>query len=252
MSLFNWMGLFATIALSTPIIMLLLSRLAWYRSFPALFFYYVLVSSYIIMLLGYVNVDTTFMKRLGIINNLLDAPLMLLFLVYFGKTAFFRRKMVLVAGGFMIFEAVVLGLYGFNTKATTIILAPGLILVLTISLLFFVHQVKIAVVYHKAIGKAIMVAALLFAYAGYCFVYVVYYLIQPVYKHDAHLVYFLITICSCIVMATGIFMERKRVSQLAEIKTTRRELKAIYGGQEEQPKKMTAPIEAVIINLSKK
>lgn len=204
------------------------------------------------MLLGYVNVDTAFMKRIGIINNLLDAPLMLLFLVYFSKTAFFRKKMILVAGGFIIFEVIVLALYGFNTKATTIVLAPGLILVLTISLLFFVHQVKIAVVYHKAIGKAIMVAALLFAYVGYCFVYVVYYLIQPVYKHDAHLVYFLITICSCIVMATGIFVERKRVSQLTEIKTTRKELKAIYGGHEEQPKKMTAPFEAVIINFNKK
>lgn len=204
------------------------------------------------MLLGYVNVDNTFMKKLGIINNLLDAPLMLLFLLYFSKTIFFRRKMILVAGGFIVFEAIVLALYGFSSKATTIILAPGLVLVLTISVLFFVHQVKISVVYHKAIGKALMVAALLFAYVGYCFVYVVYYLIQPVYKHDAHLVYFLITICSCIVMTTGIFIERKRVSQLAEIKTTRRELKAIYGGQEEKPKKMTAPLEAVIINFSKK
>ncbi|WP_276502552.1 hypothetical protein [Terrimonas pollutisoli] len=252
MSLFNWMGLFATIALSAPIIMLLINRLAWYRSFPALFFYYVLVVGYIIMLLGYVNVGKTFMNRLGVINNLLDAPLMLLFLVYFSKTVFFRRKLILVAVGFVVFEAIVLALYGFNSTATTIILAPGLILVLTISILFFVHQVKIAVVYHKAIGKALMVAALLFAYVGYCFVYVVYYLIQPVYKHDAHLVYFLITICSCIVMTTGIFMERKRVNQLTEIKTTRRELKAIYGGQEEKPKKMTAPLEAVIINFSKK
>ena len=246
------MGLFATIALSAPIIMLLVNRLAWYRSFPALFFYYVLILSYIIMLLGYVNVDNTFMKKLGIINNLLDAPLMLLFLLYFSKTIFFRRKMILVGGGFIVFEAIVLALYGFSSKATTIILAPGLVLVLTISVLFFVHQVKISVVYHKAIGKALMVAALLFAYVGYCFVYVVYYLIQPVYKHDAHLVYFLITICSCIVMTTGIFIERKRVSQLAEIKTTRRELKAIYGGQEEKPKKMTSPLEAVIINFSKK
>lgn len=252
MSLFHWMGLFSTIALSAPIIILLISRLAWYRSFPALFVYYVLVLSYIIILLGYVNVGDTFMQQLGVINNLLDAPLMLLFLVYFGKTASFRKKMILVAAGFIVFEAIVLVLYGFNSTSTTIVLAPGLILVLTISSLFFAHQVKIAVVYHKAVGKAVMVASLLFAYAGYCFVYVVYYLIKPVYKDDAHLVYFLITFCSSIVMATGIFMERKRVNQLAEIKTTRRELKAIYGGQDEQTKKMTPPLEAVIINFNKK
>ena len=39
---------------------------------------------------------------------------------------------------------------------------------------------------------------------------------------------------------------------LEEIKTTRRELRVIYGNEEEPAtKKMTAPLEAVIINLNK-
>ena len=249
MTLFNWMGLFSAIALSLPIAVLLISRLAWYRTFPALFFYYTIVLSYIVILLGYIQVGVSFKYYLGVINNLLDAPLMLLFLLYFSKTASFRKKMLMAIVGFIAFEILIVSIYGFNGKATTIVLAPGLLIVLAISLLYFVHQVKIAVVYHKAVGKAMMVASLLFAYVGYCFVYSVYYLIKPVYKNDAHLVYFLITIFSSVVMAAGIYIERKRVSHLIELQTTRDELKAIYGEQE--TKKMTAQGETVMLNFDR-
>ena len=120
---------------------------------------------------------------------------------------------------------------------------------LAISLLFFIHQVKIAVVHHKAAGKAIIVASLLFAYVGYCFVYSVFYLVKPVFKDDAHLVFFLITIFSSIAMSAGIYLERKRVQQLVELQTTREELKTIYSGPE--PKKMTPPFETVTLNFDK-
>ena len=130
------------------------------------------------------------------------------------KPLAFRKKLLIAILGFIAFEMIIIAMYGFNTKATTIILAPGLVITLVISLLFFIHQVKIAVVYHKAAGKAIMVASLLFAYVGYCFVYSVFYLIKPVFKDDAHLVFFLITIFSSIAMSVGIYLERKRVQQL--------------------------------------
>jgi hypothetical protein len=174
---------------------------------------------------------------------------MLSFLLYFSKTPAFRKKLLAAIAGFVVFEILIVSVYGFTTKATTIVLAPGLIITLVISLLFFIHQVKIAVVYHKAIGKAIMAASLLFAYVGYCFVYSVFYLIQPVFKDDAHLVFFLITIFSSIALTAGIFLERKRVLQLLELKTTREELKAIYG--EQQVKKRANPFEAAALNFDK-
>jgi hypothetical protein len=244
------MGLVSTLALALPIIILLTSKLAWYRSFPALFFYYLLVLNYTIALMGYIDTSNDYKYYHGVICNVLDTPLILLFLTYFSKTVQFRKKMQVVTLLFIAFEIVTLIMYGFNTKATTIILAPGLVLTLIISLLFFIHQVKIAVVHHKAVGKAIMISALLFAYVGYSFVYTVYYLVKPVYKEDAHLVYFLITIFSCITMAVGIHFERARVRQLAELKTTREELKTIYG-EEREAKKMTTPREAVILNFDK-
>ena len=251
MSLFNIMGLFSTVALAMPIIILFTSKLAWYRSFPALLFYYLFVLNYTIALLGYIDTSRDYMYYHGVICNFLDTPLILIFLLYFSKTIYFRKKLLIVTFAFIVFEAVVAIMYGFNTKATTIILAPGLLLTLIISLLFFMHQVKIAVVHHRAVGKAIMISSLLFAYVGYCFVYSVYYLIKPAFKDDAHLVYFLITIFSCSAMAIGIYFERARVRQLEELKTTRKELKIIYGA-ETDPKKMTPPREAVILKFDKK
>jgi hypothetical protein len=94
-----------------------------------------------------------------------------------------------------------------------------------------------------------MVASLLFAYVGFCFVYSVFYLVKPAFKDDAHLVFFLITIFSSIAMSAGIYLERKRVHQLVELQTTREELKAIYG--EQQTKKRANPFEAAVINFDK-
>lgn len=239
------------IALSLPIIFVLSSGLAWYRSFPALLFYYTIVLSYNITLLGYIGSSPDYRYYHGVIANFLDTPLILCFLLYFSKTVFFRKKMQHVIFGFIAFEVIIILLYGFNTNATTIVLAPGIILTLIISLLFFIHQVKIAVVHHKAIGKAIMISSLLFAYVGYSFVYTVYYLIKPVYKDDAHIVYFLINIVSSVAMAVGIYFEKTRVKQLSELKTTREELKAIYH-EEREGKKMTTPREAVILNFDNK
>ena len=249
MTLFNLMVLVSTFAFSLPIIVLLTTKLAWYRSFPALFFYYLLILSFNFLLLGYIRIDGNFKYYLGVTCNLMDTPLMLIFLVSFINTQAFRKKLMIGILSFIVFEIIIVKIYCYNTKATTIILAPGLIISLAISLLFFIHQVKIAVVYHKAAGKAIMVASLLFAYVGYCFVYSVYYLIKPDFKDDAHLVLFLITIFSSIAMSTGIYLERKRVRQLVELQTTREELKAIYG---EQTKKMAAPFEPAMLNFDKK
>lgn len=249
MTLFNLMGLVSTVALAVPVILLITTKLSWYRSFPALFFYYLFVLSYNLILLGYFKTAPGFKYYYGIANNLLDTPLMLTFLLYFSKTLAFRKKLMVAIAGFIAFEIIILAIYGLNVKSMTIILAPGLLMTLLISLLFFIHQVKIAVVYHKAAGKAMMTASLLFAYVGYCFVYSVFYVIKPAFKDDAHLVLFLITIFSSLLMAAGIFLERKRVLQLLELQTTRNELKVIYGEQE--AKKIAAPFEPAMLNFDK-
>jgi hypothetical protein len=230
MTLFNVVGLISAIALFLPIIIILTLRLAWYKSFPALLVYYFLVCGHSLFSLDFMNTNKTFIYYYGVLNNFLDAPLMLTFMTYFSKTAIFRKKLKIMIAVLVLFELIVIAIVGFNIKAAIIVMAPGLLLILVLSLLFFIHQAKITVVYQKAAGKAFIAASLLFAYGGYNFIYVVYYLLKTPYKADTQIVYYLVTTFSSLVIAAGIFFERKRVKQLTELKVAREELKVIYGG----------------------
>lgn len=232
MTLFNAMGLISTIALFLPIIMLLAFKLAWYKSFPALLIYYIFILSYNLVSLEYIPFkNPAIASYYKITTHLVEIPLILLFFTYFSKTASFRKNLLLTNLIFLVFEAGIVAVFGYTDHTIAIVMAPGLCIVLFLSSIFFLHQVKIAVIYHKAVGKAIMIAALLFAYAGYSFVYVVDYLVDTPDKSDAYLIYLLITIVTSIPMCIGVYFERRRVQQLSELQTTREELKKIYGSE---------------------
>lgn len=249
MSVFKLLGLISTIALFLPILVMLITQLGWYRSFPSLFAYYFFIVLYNIAILGYVPIPKNWNLYLGIANNLLDAPLMLLFLSYFSWTPSIKKRLQFVLGGFILYELVILFIFGYSRIASTIIAGPGLVVVFLVSLLFFIHQIKITVVYHKAAGKALIVSSLLFAYVGYMYTYVVFYFLNETYRQDAHLVYFLVASASSISLSIGVLMEKKRVRQLSELKITRQELKAIYAGNE---KKTTSSLENIVFNFDKK
>jgi hypothetical protein len=236
MTLLNTMGFISTIALLVPIILMLAYKLAWYKSFPALFFYYVILLSYNLISLKYFSIGTnSVVEYHKVVNNLLEVPLVLFFFTYFSRTAEFRRKLIGSIFVFIGFEITTVAICGFSHKTTTIVLAPGLAAILILSTLFFIHQVKIAVIYLKAIGKAIMIAAFLFAYAGFSFVFIVQHLIETQYVMDVYLIYYLVTIITSIPMSVGIYFETKRVQQLSELQTTREELKKIYGEEDTPP-----------------
>jgi|GEM_PF-275005 len=236
----------AIFILSLPILLLLVTRLAWYRTFIALFIYYVIGFAYALMDGGYIKLDTGLIRNIGIMSNLLDAPLTLLFLTYLSRTSFFKKQIYLTIGLFVIYEAIILYNYGYTVRASTIITIPGLVLTLLLSLTFAIHQVKITVVYHKAAGKALFASALFFAYVGYTYVYYVFYFMHKTFQDDAKLVFNMITILCTVAISLGLLFERKRVAKLFEIKTTREELKALYANEET---KTIAPLEAIVFNI---
>ena len=77
-----------------------------------------------------------------------------------------------------------------------------------------------------------MISALLFGYGCFAILYLIFYIFKTQYKADAFLVFFLATTLSSILMSIGIYIERKRVQKLNELKVTRKELSAIYDGTE--------------------
>lgn len=240
------MGLVSSIALFLPIILILVLRLGWYRSFPALLIYYIIVFAYNLLTEGYIKANNDIIYYFGLTNNLLDAPLMLFFLTYFSTDVRFTKRIQAIILLFIVFEAVTILLRGFNVGSLTIIIGPGLLIVFAFCLHFFVRQTKIAVIYGKATGKALIISSLLFAYGCYGIIYLMYYVFKTPYIADTFLVYFLVTTFSSLLMCAGIIIERKRVQKLEELKITRKELSIIY-----KEAKTAIPLQTVVIKKEK-
>jgi hypothetical protein len=73
-----------------------------------------------------------------------------------------------------------------------------------------------------------------------------YYVFKTPYVADTFLVYFLVATFSSLVMCAGIFLERKRVQKLNELKVTRKELSAFY-----PETKTAAPLRTAMLDFDK-
>jgi hypothetical protein len=222
------MGFVSTLALFLPILLILALRLGSYRSFPVLIIYFTIVFINNLMNEHYIQPNADVVLIWGVSTNLLDAPLMLLFLSYFSPSAAFSRRLVIFILLFLVFELSVVLLVGLNVRAITIVLGPGILVVFALSLLFFIRQSKIVITNRKAIGKTLMAASLVFAYGCYGIIYVLFYIIKTPQVADTFLLYYIVLTLSSIILCTGIIIERKRIQKLFELKKARKELHDIY------------------------
>ncbi len=222
------MGMVSSIALLLPVFLILFYRLATYKSFPAIFIYYTTVFAYNMARGNYLNVSPETLNYWNVFNNMLDAPLVLYFLTYFSGSAALTRKMKQIIGALLVFEMAVVVAIGFNEEAIAVFFGPAILLVFGFCLHFFVRQTKITITHHKAAGKAIITAGLLFGYGCYAIIYLMYYVFKTPYVADTFLVYFLVTTMSSLLMTIGIVAENKRIRKLTELLQTRKELSVIY------------------------
>lgn len=238
------MGIISSIALFLPIFLIIAFRLGAYRSFPALLIYYVIVFFQNILTQGYIKANHDTVYYLSIINNLLDAPLMLFFLTYFSSSPAFTQKMKFGILAIISFEAIVVSLKGFTIDAITITIGPCLLVVVFFCAYFFIRQAKITIKHDKASGKAIVAASLLFAYGCYAIIYLMYYVFKTPYVADTFLVYFLVATLSSLLLCAGLIIERKRIQKLNELKQTRKELLDIYSDD-----KPTVTLRAAVLDF---
>jgi len=228
--MYSSLGIISSIVLFAPIIIILTLKLFTNRSFLALAAYYLMVSVQNLMKQNIIITPKWLYQSFGIINNFLDAPLILLFLIYFGTSALMNKRIMWGILIFLGFEAIILCIYGFSIKTVKIILGPDIAIISMLSLVFFLRNVRLAITHSKSLGKAFMISSVLFSYAIFSLVYIFYYLMKnDDYKKDAQLVYYLVTILSAILMSIGILIENKRIKRLDELKNTRKELATIYG-----------------------
>ena len=230
MDLYSAIGIIAPIALLIPIVLLLILRLFTNRSFIALLIYYLILSVHLMMRQNVIQAPPRVYQSLGIIDNLLDAPLMLLFLMLFSVSALMRKRIMTGVLIFLGFEGITILFCGFTVKTVKIILGPDIMIILTLSFALFLRNVRLAITNSKSLGKAVMISSVLVSYIIFTLVYIFYYLAKNTqYKGDAQLIFYLITIISAILMSIGIAIENKRIKKLDELRNTRKELATIYG-----------------------
>lgn len=240
------MGFVSSFALFLPIALILALRLYNYKSFPALVVYYSSVFIYNLMTEGYIPMSKQIIYNWGLINNLLDAPLMMLFLTYFSPSVIFSKRLKTTAIAFVLFEIVVVVFRGLNVESITIILGPGIIMIAALCLHFFVRHAKMAVEHGKSTGKALIAGSLLFAYGCFGLIYLMYYVFKTPHVADTFLVYFMAATVSALMMSAGIIYERKLIKKIKEVQITRRELSEIY-----KDTKMAAPVRTAMLDFDK-
>lgn len=229
----NWkdvMGFISTIVFLMPVLVIFLLRLNRFKCFLAAGIYYLLGFFNGFLKEGYIHTPKEFNKIFEIGYNLLDMPLMFIFLAYFSTSVDLGRKIRQSVLAFIAFELAIVLIFGYNKQALTIIMAPGLAAVLFFTALFFARQIKITIQHQKATGKALMLSSLLFEYGCYAIIYVMYYLMQANDVTGIFVMYFIVTILSAILLSMGMIVESKRIKKLKELKLVRKELNMVYGG----------------------
>lgn len=228
MSWVQIMGYISTVTLVLPVTLILSLRLFKNRCLAFLMVYYTSTLLYNMMTEKIIDLPQTYIKGFGIFNNLLDIPLALLYMLYFTKSAGLRKKMHIGIIAFLVFEIFAVIFFGFSKDAITIIMGPGILLIVTLSFNFFIEQVKDVIQYGKGSGKALMAASTLFLYGCFFIIYIFWYVMRTPDIQNAFLVYFFVVTLSSILMTIGLIMEKQRFKKLDELKTTRKELSMLY------------------------
>ena len=230
----NWhdaIGILSTLALFAPVFIIVVTKLIRYKQYFSLFIYCVLAFGFNLMTEHFINVPKSVERFYGITNNLTDMPLMLGFLIFQIPSSAQKKRMKILLGVFIVFEIVLIIMYGITVKTITLTMGPGLTIVFGYSLYYFVYTVKRSFVHNKFVGKAIVASALTFAYGCFIIIYLMHYVFNLQDLSNLFLIYYFITIIYCAILSVGLYMEGKRKSKLYELLITRKELMRFFADE---------------------
>jgi hypothetical protein len=205
-----WFGLVTITCMLVPVLVMLV-RKQFSPGFIALSIYFLSTFIYNFLLIVFPDFPKEIRRNIGITNNLLDTPLMLLFLLHFTHNARIKKIIRICLIAFLVFELVVLIVYGFSIKAISIFSGPGIIMILSFSFYFFTRYIRLAIMEKADAPKTMMISGILFAYAVYFMVYLFYYILETPNKIDALIIYFLASIVASILLSSGLIKEKKEV-----------------------------------------
>lgn len=227
----NWnafMGIASTFALLLPPALILLFKLYTNRSLQALFIYYLLGVIYNLMLQGVIPVDASIRKAVGTINNYFDAPLMLLFLLFFCAAKRISKAIQNTILIFIAYEIFIIALYGFTIEANVYVLGPTILIVLLFSIILFMRHIRLSIEQGKGIGKTLMLTSVVFSYGCFSIIYLFHYIQKIKAVNDVFLLYYICSFLTSAIMGAGIFLIRRHLKALNELKQTRKELQVFF------------------------
>ncbi len=227
----NWsiiLGIISIVSFIIPVTIIIAYRFYNHRSLAALMVYYIMEALYYMMFEHLLPVTTNFQAGFGILDNYLDAPLMMTSLLFFCPNKQKQRKVYILTALFISYELIITFIYGFKPVSVTYILGPGLGIILIYSCFLFARQVKFTIVHGKNTGRTLMLASILFVYACYSFIYILYYVQKTNFVRDTYIIYFISSIVSSSLMCVGLIMAKKRLKELDDLRITRKELKLFF------------------------
>lgn len=230
----NWnsaIGILSTVALFAPVFIILITGLIRYKQYLPIFIYCILAFGFNLMTEHLVNIPKTVERYYGIINNLTDMPLMLSFMMFLIASSTVVKRMKILLAIYIIFEVVLIILYGITVKTITLTMGPGLLIVFGFALYYFVYTVKHSFIHSKFISKAYIASSLTFAYGCFFIIYLMHYVVKLPDLPNLFLIYYFITIIYCTLLAIGLYLESKRKRRLEELLVTRRELMRFFADE---------------------
>jgi len=111
------LGIISSIGLFVPVALILVLKLFSNRSFLALATCYFIVGVQNLMRQSVFDIPRVIYQSMSLVDNILEVPLMLLFLTFFSTSALMTKRIKTCIYIFLGFEAIILLVFGFNVKA---------------------------------------------------------------------------------------------------------------------------------------
>jgi hypothetical protein len=192
-------------------VIIVLAKKQFTPGYIALSIYFLSTFIYNLILVAFPGFPKEIRRNIGVANNLLDTPLMLIFLIQFASSIGIKKLLKICIFAFLTFEFGIILMYGFSVKSISIFSGPGLLIILSFSFYFFTLHIRLAITQRMDIAKTMMITGILFAYAVYFMVYLFYYILETPNKTDALIIYFLASIVASALIASGLMREKSNL-----------------------------------------
>lgn len=201
-----WLSALTTALFLVPVFFIIKKKLYLHISFAAILVYYIITLAVNAMHLHIFPILENMTNSLIIIDNLLDGPLVLLFLIFFCPTLLTEKAVRYTFYILSLFAVVMVLVNGFNKQTITVTLGPGMLFILVYAFYLFTQRIGGAFYEKNEVAFVLLLTGLLVAYTGYIIVYFFKYVLGG--NNDMQslmLLYDLTTILSLIVSGIGFY-----------------------------------------------